>query len=228
MPGPRNSNWVDAFRDLGVNEAFYLAPLDNLDSILTNGVLPQTEVNRRGLAHSDISLHTVQERRDHRDLRSGGISSHGLHDFVPLYFARRTPMSFRRRNHNSDLCILVIDIAKACHTAEELLFSDGNAASHDSKIYPTPAELEEHLPLQVITAGSWTFRPDGQRLPDGRRQRHAELLVRPTVPPRAIGLIQVVNTPNQERVKAAIRRARVNQPVDWICECTVSPWAFFT
>ena len=40
MPGPRNSNWVDAFRDLGVNEAFYLAPLDNLDSILTNGVLP--------------------------------------------------------------------------------------------------------------------------------------------------------------------------------------------
>jgi hypothetical protein len=222
MTGPHNSDWVDAFGDLGVTEAFFLAPLDNLDSILTNGVLPQTEVNRQGIVHSDISEPGVQERREHRDLRSGGISSHGLHDFVPLYFARKTPMSFRRKDHNSDLCILVIDIAKACHTAEELLFSDGNAAAHASEIYPDPAELEEHLPLQVIRAPYWA------NFVDGKRQRHAELLVRPTVPPRAIGLVQVVNTRNQERVKAAIRRARANQPVDWICECDVSPWAFFT
>ena len=222
MPGPRNSDWVDALREVGVTEAFYLAPLDNLDSILTNGLLPQTEVNRRGLAHSDISEHTVQVRRDQRDLRSGGISSHGLHDFVPLYFARRTPMSFVRQDHNSDLCILVIDIAKACHTADELLFSDGNAGAHNSEIYSNPAELEKHLPLQVIRAPYWP------EFPDGRLRRQAELLVHPTVPTPAIGLIQVVNTPNQERVKAAIRRAQANQPVDWICECTVSRWAFFT
>ena len=222
MPGPRNSDWVDAFGHLGVTEAFFLAPLDNLDSILTNGVLPQTEVNRRGLAHSDISLRTVQERRDKRDLRSGGISSHGLHDFVPLYFARRTPMSSRRRDHNSDLCILVIDIAKACHTADELHFSDGNAATHDSEIYSNPAELEEHLPLQVIRAPYW---PD---FADGKRRRHAELLVRPSVPTRAIRLIQIAGGRNQPRVKAAIKRAQANQPVDWICECTVSLWAFFT
>ena len=228
MSGPRNSDWVDAFGDLGVTEAFYLAPLDNLDSILTNGVLPKTEVNRQGLAHSDISEPGVQERREHRDLRSGERSSHGLHDFAPLYFARKTPMSFVRRDHTSTLCLLVIDIAKACHTADELLFSDGNAATHNSEIYSNPAELEEHLPLQVIKAGSWTYRPDGQRRPDGKRQRQAELLVHPKVPTRAIRLIQVVNTPNQERVKAAIKRAQANQPVDWICECTVSPWAFFT
>ena len=222
MPGPRNSDWAGAFGHLGVTDAFYLAPLGNLDSILTNGVLPQTEVNRQGLMHSDISEHTVQVRRDHRDLRSGGTSSHGLHDFVPLYFARRTPMSSRRRDHNSDLCILVIDIAKACHTADELLFSDGNAGAHNSEIYSDPAELEENLPLQIIRASYWP------EFPDGRLRRQAELLVHPTVPTPAIGLIQVVNTPNQERVKAAIRRAQANQPVDWICECTVSPWAFFT
>ena len=222
MPGPRNSDWAGAFGHLGVTDAFYLAPLDNLDSILTNGVLPQTEVNRRGLVHSDISLRTVQERRDKRDLRSGGISSRGLHDFVPLYFARRTPMSFVRQDLNSDLCILVIDIAKTCHTADELLFSDGNAGAHNSEIYSDPAELEENLPLQIIRASYWP------EFPDGRLRRQAELLVHPTVPTPAIGLIQVVNTPNQERVRAAIRRAQANQPVDWICECTVSPWAFFT
>jgi hypothetical protein len=222
MPGPRNSDWVDAFGHLGVNEAFYLAPLDNLDSILTNGVLPQTEVNRRGLAHSDISEPTVQERREHRDLRSGGISSHGLHDFVPLYFARKTPMSFVRRDRTSNLCILVIDIAKACHTADELLFSDGNAATHDSEIYSNPAELEEHLPLQVIRAPYW---PD---FADGKQRRSAELLVRSSVPTRAIRLIEIAGGRNQPRVKAVIKRAQANQPVDWICECTVSPWAFFS
>ena len=222
MSGPRNSDWVDAFGDLGVTEAFYLAPLDNLDSILTNGVLPKTEVNRQGLAHSDISEPGVQERREHRDLRSGEISSHGLHDFAPLYFARKTPMSSSRRDLNSDLCILVIDIAKACHTADELHFSDGNAATHDSEIYSNPAELEEHLPLQVIRAPYW---PD---FADGKRRRHAELLVRPSVPTRAIRLIQIAGGRNQPRAKAAIKRAQANQPVDWICECTVSPWAFFT
>ena len=222
MPGPRNSDWVDAFGHLGVTEAFYLAPLDNLDSILTNGVLPQTEVNRRGLVHSDISEPTVQVRRDQRDLRSGRISSRGLHDFVPLYFARKTPMSFVRQDRNSDLCILVIDIAKACHTADELHFSDGNAASHDSEIYSDPAELEEHLPLQVIRAPYWT------NFADGRRRRCAELLVHPSVPIRAIRIIEIAGGRNQPLVKAAIKRAQANQPVDWICECTVSPWAFFT
>jgi hypothetical protein len=222
MPGPRNSDWVDAFGHLGVTEAFYLAPLDNLDSILTNGVLPKTEVNRRGLAHSDISERTVQERRDKRDLGSGRISSRGLHDFAPLYFARRTPMSSSRRDLNSDLCILVIDIAKACHTADELLFSDGNAATRDSKIYSNPAELEEHLPLQVIRAPYW---PD---FADGKRRRQAELLVRPSVPTRAIRLIEIAGGRNQPRVRAAIRRAQANQPVDWICNCTVNPWGFFT
>ena len=131
-------------------------------------------------------------------------------------------MSSRRRDHNSDLCILVINVAKACHTADELLFSNGNAGAHNSEIYSNPAELEENLPLQVIRASYWP------EFPDGRLRRQAELLVHPTVPTPAIGLIQVVNTPNQERVKAAIKRARANQPVDWICECTVSPWAFFT
>ncbi len=222
MPGPRNSDWAGAFGHLGVTDAFYLAPLDNLDSILTNGVLPQAEVNRQGLVHSDISEHTVQVRRDHRDLRSGGTSSHGLHDFVPLYFARRTPMSFVRQDHNSDLCILVINVAKVCLAADELLFSNGNAGAHNSEIFSNPAELEENLPLQIIKAPYWTD------FPDGRRRRCAELLVRPSVPIQAIRIIEIAGGRNQERVKAAIRRARANQPVDWICECTVSPWAFFT
>ena len=221
MAGPRNSNWVDAFRNLGVNEAFYLAPLGNLDSILANGVLSQTEINRRRLPHSDISLNTVQERRHNRDLRSLGISSLGLHDFVPLYFARRTPMSFFRRNQNNDLCILVIDIAKACHTAEELLFSDGNAAAQSSVIFSNPAELEENLPLEVVNASYW---PD---FLDGRRKRSAELLVHPTVPTGAVSLIEIFSSQNQPRVRASIQRAQANQPVDWICECTVSPQAFF-
>jgi len=222
MPGSRNSDWVDAFRDLGVTEAFYLTPLDNLDSILTNGLLPQTEVNRRGLVHSDISEHTVQVRRDQRDLRSDGISSHGLHDFVPLYFARRTPMSSRRRDHNSDLCILVINVAKVCLAADELLFSNGNAGAHNSEIFSNPAELEENLPLQVIKASYWP------EFPDGRLRRQAELLVHATVPTPAIRFIEIVDAQNQQRVNGAIQRARTNQPVDWICECTVSPSAFFT
>ena len=99
---------------------------------------------------------------------------------------------------------------------------DGTLYEWDVDFGWIEAELEEHLPLQVIRAPYWTD------FPDGRRRRCAELLVRPSVPIRAIRIIEIAGGRNQERVKAAIRRARANQPVDWICECTVSPSAFFT
>ena len=83
-----NTEWTADLRALEIFEVYYLAPIDNLSSILTTGILPHNEVAKRNLSHIDISLPSVQQRRSFR----------GLHDFVPLYFACKTPMSYKRRD----------------------------------------------------------------------------------------------------------------------------------
>ena len=63
MPGPRNSDWVDALGHLGVTEAFYLAPLDNLDSILTSYEWNHSISNRQSDPPPGGRGQRVQRRR---------------------------------------------------------------------------------------------------------------------------------------------------------------------
>ena len=207
-----SADWIAEFRHLEIDKVFYLAPLDNLHSILANGVLSLNEVTERDLANADISEPSVQERRDTR----------GLHDFVPLYFARRTPMSSRRRELAGELCILVIKVATVCDQAELLWFTDGNAASAQTKFYYDPSQLRAELPLQAINADYWNDYEYG------KRRRCAELLVRPSVSATSIEVIEVANSTSIPRVNAAINDAQASQPSGWTCRCVVNPAGFFT
>ncbi len=207
----RNSDWIEAFSNLQIREVYYLVPLDNLNSILTNGILSMNEVTRRGLAHSDISEPSVQRRRERR----------GLHDSVPFYFARTTPMSFVRRELNQELCILVARVDRLCQRAEQLQFTDGNGGAGNTVFYSQPAELVDHLPLQVIRAEYWHHHPDG------KRRRCAELVVQPAVSAYTIERIEVAYPQGKPVVDAAIERARPKQPIDWTPTSMVNPEAFF-
>ena len=207
-----SADWIAEFRHLEIDKVFYLAPLDNLHSILANGVLSLNEVTERDLANADISEPSVQERRDTR----------GLHDFVPLYFARLTPMSSRRRDRTGELCILVIKVATVCDQAGLLWFTDGNAASAETSCYSNPSRLRAELPLQVINADYWTNHEDG------KRRRCAELLVHPSVSTTSIEAIEVANSTSISQVNAAINDAQASQPSGWTCKCVVNPASFFT
>ncbi len=207
----RNSDWIEAFSDLQIEEVYYLAPLDNLDSILTNGILAQNEVTRRGLSHLDISEPSVQQRRELR----------GLHDSVPFYFARKTPMSSVRRELNHKLCILVVRMDRLCQRAEQLQFTDGNGGAGKTQFYSQSADLVENLPLEVIRADRWWDYPGG------KRRRCAELLVQPAVSASTIKRIEVAYPQGKPVVDAAIERARPEQSIDWTPICTVNREAFF-
>ena len=206
----RNSDWIAAFRALQIGEVYYLTSLVNLDSILTAGILPQEEVVKRGLLHEDISEPSVQRRRDAK----------GLHTVVPLYYARKTPMSYVRRDRNTDLCILVLTVAAVCQQAERLFFTDGNGASEDTHAYSDSEQLADNLPLEVIRAEFW------HHWPEGRRRRCAELLVYPRVPASTIKQVEVFSPEGRTVGHAAIERARSAQPIDWTCRCVVKRDSF--
>jgi hypothetical protein len=81
-------------------------------SILRYGLLSYNEVQRRGSTHVTVAEAAVQRLRRAVTLRVGA-ARRPLHDFVPLYFATRTPMLYRRRSEQADI-VYVYPLCSIC------------------------------------------------------------------------------------------------------------------
>lgn len=176
-------------RNYRIRYLYYIAPLENLKSIATHGLLSH---NRAHADHSpaDISDPDVQKRRMRRD----PIYQKPLHDYVPLYFRARNPMLSRRRSLQSELAVLYID--RRMMQNPGAIFTDGNAASNRTSFYSDLADLDK-LDWDCIWAPDWT------KFEDGRRKRCAEVLVPELIPFNAVRRIVVQN----EDARAAARAA---------------------
>lgn len=86
----------------------------NLPSIFKNrGLLAYSEVVAKNSQHKDIANSDIQIRRSgiHIPLSPGG----DLHDYVPFYFAARSPMLYSIINNGvnqRDIVYFVTDISK--------------------------------------------------------------------------------------------------------------------
>jgi hypothetical protein len=147
---------------------YYIAPIGNLRSIASHGLLSHVRVEALGIERHDISDPSVQRWRDRPD----GIYRRPIHDYVPLYFNPRNPMLYKRRDQQHELVILEISVAAA--SCSEHLFTDGNAAAAKTKFGRTIETVR--AAEQALFARNWTD------CPDGKRQRCAEMLVVDRVP----------------------------------------------
>ena len=99
----------DYKRFLRRNNIFYLnyiTHIDNLNSILTYGILSRNEVKRRSLEFTGLDWKSVQY------LRRKVIND--IHDFVPLYSATHTPMLYVKcveEGLQNEIAVLKIDLS---------------------------------------------------------------------------------------------------------------------
>ncbi len=154
-----------------INFLYNLVHVDNLISISRNGLFSRNRI--RGCDRTeDIADEKVIETRQRKT-----IFNRSLLDFVPLYFTPKTPMLYRRREIQDKITILCLN--KNLLLQEGTVFTDGNAASTETKCFRNPMALE-NLDWECIRAQHW---PDFE---DGRRKRCAEVLV-----PDQISFLQV-------------------------------------
>jgi hypothetical protein len=152
----------EIIREKGLDSLLYLVHPDNLESIMSHGILPYNIVRHRGLLHASLASETVQQRRDFN------ITGVSLHDFVPLYLARRNPMLWAIGDQPRAYIRIRLTVADE----EDVIFADGNAASNSTG-FVRGEYGAQRLPWSVILAPRWT----GSRYPDGKRQRCSEVLV---------------------------------------------------
>ena len=189
-PGPRNLTTTDDFdrrcECYQITHLYHLTHIKNLRSIRNLGLLSHNRAHDQTDPMDIADPEVIARRSGRRDT----VFDRPLHDYVPLYFMYTNPMLSKRREMQSELAILCI--SKSALLFDGAVFTDGNAASGDTRFFGDCRHLDQ-LDWACIRAPYW---PD---FPDGKRKRCAEVLV-----PDRLGLehLQGVVVSNDEAARA--------------------------
>ena len=127
----------------------HMTDLENLKSILSEGaILSHNEVTKNALHFKDISNESVQCGRAAIIIPCSGRP---LHDYVPLYWGRKTPMVSALRKRNETLLFLMFFTNLLAEY--DCMISDGNARSHGTtfRAYIELSDLDILSPKDINT-----------------------------------------------------------------------------
>jgi hypothetical protein len=197
---------------------FRITHESNLPFILQHGLVCPNHAQKDTAFHV-IANEDVDEKRESHAVPDppGGV----LHDYVPFYFAPRSPMLFW--NYKQDKCpqeeivYLGTRVGKIVEAELDFLFTSGHAIVAFSTFHTQLEELEEAIDWPLMRARFWhDVAVDNDR----KRRRMAEFLVRDQVPLSLIGAIAVKTKNKKAEVEELLRNHSLHNPVvivrpDW-------------
>ena len=165
-----------------IHEIYNISPLDNIESILQNGLLSFNNAKR--IFHVSLANDEIQLMRANKVISKDGLT---LHDYASCYFNPRNAMLYRLIS-NGENCVIIsisIDVLNLTDT----LITDRNAATQISRIY-TPADGYEKLNFEVIKSKLWVNQ-NGESNSNVKEQMQAEILVKERISPEYFNKIYV-------------------------------------
>lgn len=184
---------------------YHLTSINNLSSILKNGLLSNNEVKKRKLIHDDMSLEDCQKRRDERKIYLSDGISRDLHDLIPFYFVPKTPSNHNMYMKNKK--VVMICVNKKIVNSDEYVFafSNGNLASPVSNYFSNLIKLNQ-LDWNILEA---EFYGIDYLDPEIRRRRMAEVLIFPNVKQNFIQKIIAPTNEIKEEVNMLIKQFNI-------------------
>ncbi len=183
---------------------YHFTHAKNLSSILSTGYI----YCKSQLPDSDqlvnVSHQNIQEKRRNKQIgcHPGGI----LHDYVPFYFATRSPMMYvisrdgveGYDSNTKPLIYLVSSIERVRELGLSFAFSDGHPIMALSRFYGDVARLNK-VDWEVMEARMWRETEEDPD-PDKSRRRQAEFLVHRKFPWDAVEYLAVKNRDVKDRL----------------------------
>ncbi|MCD4664024.1 MAG: DarT ssDNA thymidine ADP-ribosyltransferase family protein [Bacteroidales bacterium] len=167
---------------------FHFTHIENLESIVKNGLLSTNKKKELGLKHTNVASETIQHRRSEMDVT---CSPNGkVHDYVPFYFTSTNPMLLSLINHKNidQPFIIFIAVSVEIIIEDNVVFTDASANTTDPpNFYNNPNDLDK-LDWDAINKKKWGSSSDGER-----HKRMAEVLIFEQVPFDRIDSIIVWN-----------------------------------
>jgi hypothetical protein len=193
---------------------FHITHLANLSGIAAAGEL-WCDAVRAGKMASGASVVGIahQHIKDRRAKKAVKEASGGtLADYVPFYFAPRSPMLYTIARGNvvgysggqEQVVHLVTTVEAACALNKPWCFTDGHADMEISKQYGLLSSLDK-IDWTIMNEIYWNDTiQDGDR----KRRRQAEFLVHRTFPWTAFTEISVMSEKTAAEVRAALQVAK--------------------
>lgn len=155
-----------------------------------------------------IAYEGIQQRRAETEVPIHPFGT--LHDYVPFYFAPRSPMLYaihKRKlegytGSQQDIIYLItkVQIIETNHIP--YIFTDGHAIMALSEFYNQSSDLDK-IDRQIMKGTYWN---DTEQDGDRKRRRQAEFLVKDFLPLHLLKGIAVKNTETETNVKKILER----------------------
>lgn len=186
---------------------YHFTSINNLESIISEGLLSTNLKIDSGVDHENVANNEIQERRKTMNVTCGpkGV----VHDYVPFYFAKRTPMLLnivKSKNIDQiDIIYLAIPIEKVMD--RDVVFSDASAnTAIPPNFYNNPSELSD-LNWNIIDSWRWSYPDD-----DERHQKMAEVLINKKVEITDISHIVAWNKSFKNHIKGVLKDSNIDGP----------------
>jgi ssDNA thymidine ADP-ribosyltransferase, DarT len=195
---------------------YHITHIRNLQSILQlDGLIANNRLKQQQINYQDIAHGSVQDRRAliRVPFAAGGC----LHDYIPFYFAPRSPMLYTINKGNVEgytegqTPVIYIVTEAEIIAANNLVFAftDGHAVMDYSEFYDD-LQFLNMIDWDIMRERYWNNTPsDGDR----RRRRQAEFLVHQFCPWSLITQIGVINNTVKSQVEQILQNFNCSTPV---------------
>jgi len=190
--------------------AYHFTMLDNLDSIIENGLLSTNKKVEKGIVHRDVAEQSIQNRRHTMPVSCS--NGKFVHDYVPFYFAQRTPMQLgivNSKNIDQYLLIFFAVPIEVIDNLEGVIFTD---ASANTVIPPNFFNKHNSISLESL---NWNIIDDNRWKQDTDQKRHqkmAELLIPDFLEISNVDYIVVWNNSIKEYIEELFKTKGINPP----------------
>ncbi len=192
---------------------YHITHLDNLSSILNSGgLIACNDLRQQQVNYTDIAHQTIQDKRA---VITVPCSVKGLlHDYVPFYFAPRSPMLCAVYHQKGK--IYQNEVIHLVSKAEEIrafnlnfAFTDGHAIMAFSGFFDNLNDLSQ-IDWQIMREKYWN---DTNEDNDRKRRRQAEFLVHQCCPWTLIKEIGVINNDIKIKVEKILQNQKYQPSV---------------
>jgi len=176
-----------------VRELYYITHIDNVPSILRNGIFSHENIEAKGIKYTPIYDEEIVSRR--KEIRAPNGKS--LWSFANLYFNARNPMLYRVICEKPPNDVAVIGIAPKILNRLDIYVTTGNAVHSQSKILQGSQKVISEVLKD--TSVDWWNEADGTK-----RKIMAECLIPDVVPPDYITSIYVSSYEARNRAERSL------------------------
>lgn len=154
---------------------YHMTHINNIPSIVkNNGLYAYSLIHQKSVSYQDVANVDVQDKRSQKTVP---ISPGGnLHDYVPFYFAPRSPMLYSIVNDGvsqEDIVYFMTNTTTIQRDEYEYVFTDSHAIMRLTSYYSSLQDLDR-IDWDIMQSRYWHDRVD---YPNRKMKRQAEFLI---------------------------------------------------